>query len=68
MRANTLFGRSVVLLVRVPEAVMDSIPITRLCESLPASGKLAVLGTKRDESYPPSVRLPSTGCCSERDG
>lgn len=38
------------LLARVAEAVIDSIPITRLCESLPASGKLGVVGTKREES------------------
>ena len=50
MRAIVSFERSVTLLARVPEAVMDSIPIIRLRESLPASGKLAVVGTKREES------------------
>lgn len=50
MRATMLFERSVMLLASVAEAVMDSIPITRLCESLPASGKLELVGTKRDES------------------
>ncbi len=44
------FESSVTLLARVAEAVMDSIPMTRLCESLPASGKLAVVETKREES------------------
>ena len=65
MRAIVSFERSVTLLARVPVAVMDSMPIIRLCESLPASGKLAVVGRKREESYPPNVRLPSIGCCSE---
>ena len=38
------------LLANVPEAVIESIPIIKLCESLPESGKLAVFGTKRVES------------------
>lgn len=50
MRATMSLERKVTLLARVPEAVMDSISITRLRESLPASGKLAVVGTKREES------------------
>ena len=49
-RATMSFERSVMLFARVAEAVIDSIPITRLCESLPASGKLGVVGTKREES------------------
>ena len=49
MRAVMSSERSVALLVRVFEAVMDSTPIIRLCESLPASGKLGAVGTKREE-------------------
>ena len=50
MRAIVSFERSVMLLARVPEAVIDSILIIRLRESLPASGKLRVVETKREES------------------
>ena len=45
-----LFDRSVTLLARVLEAAMDSIPIAKLSESLPASGKLALFWEKRAES------------------
>ena len=41
MRATMSFDRSVTLFSRVLEAVMDSIPMTKLSESLPASGKFA---------------------------
>lgn len=50
MRAIVSFERSVMLLARVPEAVIDSILIIRLRESLPASGKFIVVETKREES------------------
>ena len=44
------FERSVTLLARVLEAVMDSIPTSRLWESFPVSGKLVLVGRKREES------------------
>ena len=44
------FDRSVKLLARVFEAAMDSIPIAKLSESLPASGKVALVWIKREES------------------
>lgn len=50
MRATIVSERRVVLLARAPVAVMDSRPIIKLCESLPASEKLALLGKNREGS------------------
>ncbi|KAL8656977.1 MAG: hypothetical protein Q9226_002377 [Calogaya cf. arnoldii] len=54
MKADTGLGRSA---WEEPAIVIDWIPTTRSRESSPAWLNEMLLGTKREESYPPRVRL-----------
>ena len=64
MATVMLDERRVTSPTRVPEAVMDCNPASSMEAFWPdvEIGKVMSLGTKREASYPPRVRLPRTPC------